>query len=138
MVVNRGGRHGFYDERASNANTIKERYAMSRTHRPDNVGIHQIIQMLQRPHGKCPCCNQIKPMHWISQTQYLFVVLSFQPPFTRLKNRLMCHLANHLDLAPSHFLTTAILGDSHYPPGRQDEEGKVGLTDLLIQGSGLM
>lgn len=44
---------------------------MSRTHRPDHVGIHQIIQMPQRPHGKCPHCHQIKPMHWISQTSYL-------------------------------------------------------------------
>lgn len=44
---------------------------MSRTHRPDNAGIHRTIQGPQRPYGKCPHCKQTKPMHWISLTSYL-------------------------------------------------------------------
>ncbi len=44
---------------------------MSRTHRPDNAGIHQTIQGPRRPYGKCPHCKQTKPMHWISRTGYL-------------------------------------------------------------------
>jgi hypothetical protein len=44
---------------------------MSRTHRPDNSGMHQIIHGSQRPYGKCPHCKQTKPMHWISRMEYL-------------------------------------------------------------------
>ena len=44
---------------------------MTRTHRPDNRGIHQIIQGPHRHYGRCPRCTKIRPMHWISKTSYL-------------------------------------------------------------------
>ncbi len=44
---------------------------MSRTRRSDNTGMHQIVNVPARPYGKCPHCQQLKPMHWISRTAYL-------------------------------------------------------------------
>jgi hypothetical protein len=43
---------------------------MSRTHRPDYVGMHTISGP-QRPYGTCPMCQKLKPMHWISKTSFL-------------------------------------------------------------------
>lgn len=44
---------------------------MSRTHQPNNAGMHQLIHGPQRPYGKCPHCKQTKPMYWVSLTNYL-------------------------------------------------------------------
>src|SRR5579875_1169785 len=43
---------------------------MSRTHRPDYIGMH-ILSVPQRPYGTCPMCQKLKPMHWISKTSFL-------------------------------------------------------------------
>ena len=43
---------------------------MSRMHRADNVGM-RMIRGPQRPYGKCPVCQQMRPMHWISRVDFL-------------------------------------------------------------------
>ena len=43
---------------------------MTRIRRANNVGMHTFSGS-KRPYGKCPHCKKLKPMHWISRTDFL-------------------------------------------------------------------
>lgn len=41
---------------------------MSRNHRPDYPGVHQVVSTSKRMYGKCYQCNKMKPIYWVSHT----------------------------------------------------------------------